>query len=129
MKGKLFLVIAICVLLIPVAFAAPKSQVQSVQQARVLNVERHVATEGTSCCFTNDAPLQSEHYAYDVTVQVGCTTYDGEYATAFDSFPLGIAPGKTVNVQVTKHDLYFSGPATRDLEVPITHRMTNHSCS
>lgn len=128
MRRKLFLFLAICALATPFVFGK-EGPTQSQQQARVLKVERHVVTDNDLCCYTNDAPLQSAYYAYDVSVQVGCTTYDGEYSTALDSFPLGIAAGKPVAIHVSKQDLYFSGPATRDLKVPITHRSMNHNCS
>lgn len=130
MKRKLFLLLVISVLTVPFAFGKQEQvRSQSAKEAKVLKVERHVVTDNDLCCYTNDAPLQSEYFAYDVSVQVGCNTYEGEYSTALDSFPLGIAPGKPVNVQVSKHDLNFSGPATRDLKVPITHRSTNAKCS
>ncbi len=129
MRGKVCLGILVFICSIPLVFAADRqNSTRQSQEAKVVKLERQVVHPDELCCVPNDKPVNSEYYAYDVSVRVGCTTYEGRYETPFDYFPLGIAPGKSVEVHVSKHEMNFNGPATQDLKVPITHRSTDKGC-
>lgn len=109
------------------AFAKDQPQV-GYQQGTVIKVDRQEVFSPDTCCYDGtDRPLQFQYYAFNVTVKVGCTTYEGRYETPFDYFPSAISPGKSVQVRPAKHDLYFETPIWSDGKVPIVHRANDRT--
>jgi hypothetical protein len=102
-------------------FSLPTSKAAQLAQAQVLGVQKHeVASPQYSGGGTpSDAPLESEYYAFDVSVRVKCATYVARYETPFDYFPLAFAPGETTPVRVTKHILYFHVPDHEEMKMAI----------
>lgn len=83
------------------------------QQGTVLSVERQeVRSPDPDLYFYSgtDMPLQSVHYAYNVSVQVGCVTYHGRYETLLDYLPSAFSPGKAIQVHLAKHAMHFDVP-------------------
>ncbi len=109
--------------------ASAKTQAASgYQQGTILKVERQEVRSPNLCCYSGtDTPLQADSYAFEITVQVGCTNYEGRYETPFDYFPSAFSPGKSVQVRPTKHALYFEAPIWTDGKVPIVHRASDRS--
>lgn len=128
MKGKTALSILLLLMGSPGLFASNKPTESQSQQAKVLKVERRLVQEPDICCIPNDKPVQDEYYAYDVSVQVGCNSYDGLYETNLDYFPAVISPGKTVEVRLTKHNMFFNGVGIQNFRVPITHHRKKRTC-
>ncbi len=96
--------------------------------AKVLSVQRQKVQQPAYCCTVTDAPLQSSSFVYNVSVRVGCTRYDGRYETPYEWFPAFISQGKSVDVRMTKHNMYFEGIGAEELKVPITRRITTGNC-
>jgi hypothetical protein len=93
-------------------------------QGTVLSVHKNVkhtpeTTAGTS---PTDAPLQSEYYAYEVSVRVACNTYVGRYETPFNYLPSSFTPNHAVDVRLGKHVLYFSIPGEPEMKMAIVRQ-------
>ncbi len=131
MKKKLCRGVLISVVALSFVYASkPQDQRPQIQQATVLKVEKQEVRSPDTCCYSgSDTPLQTEYFAYDVSVRVGCATYDGRYETPFDYFPSAFAVGHAVQVRMTKHVMYFEVPGDRDLRIPITHRRVERNAS
>lgn len=98
------------------------------QQATVLKVNREELTSPNVCCYSGtDAPLQTAFYAYEVSLHVGCSTYQGRYETPFDYFPSAFAQGQAIPVRMTKHVMYFDVPGGHNLKMSIVHRSSDHA--
>lgn len=121
------LLVSVLLAIGPLAFA--KDQVSAgYQRGTVLKVERQEVLSPDMCCYSGtDTPLQTQSYAFDITVRVGCTDYEGRYETPFDYFPSAFSSGKPVQVRPTKNDLYFETPIWSDGRVPIVHRANDRS--
>ncbi len=93
------------------------------QQGTVLSVERQEVVTPNQCCYSgSDTPLQTQHYAYDISVRVGCGTYVGRYESYIDSLPSAFSPNQEIPVRVTKHVMYFDIPGEHDMKMGIVHR-------
>jgi hypothetical protein len=122
-KSKLYVAIFVSIVMVPLLSASPM-QVQSklYQQGTVLSVDRQEVTSPNQCCYSgSDSPVQTEYYAYDVSVRVACVTYVGRYETPFDYLPSAFGPNKTIQVRLTKHILYFEVPGDSEMKMGITH--------
>jgi hypothetical protein len=91
----------------------------------VLQVQKH---EVGGSAYTggdnpSDAPLQSDYYAYDVSVRVNCGTYVARYQSPFGYLPSAFVPGHTVPVRVTKHILYFNVPDYQEMKMGIVRKL------
>lgn len=96
------------------------------QQGTVLKVRREEVSSPSECCYSGtDAPLQSQYYAYEVSLRVGCSTYRGRYETPFDYFPSAFKAGQSVSVRLTKHVMNFDVPGENNLKVNIVHRSSD----
>ncbi len=123
------LCISVLLLAGPLAFAKNEPPA-GYQQGTVLKVERQQVRSPDLCCYSGtDTPLQTESYAFEVTVQVGCVDYEGRYETPLDYFPSAVSPGKSIRVRPTKRDLYFEAPIWSDGRVPIVHRASDRTGS
>jgi hypothetical protein len=96
----------------------------SYSRGTILSVQKNTvrtpqATAGTS---PTDAPLQSEYYAYNVSIRVACNTYVGTYETPFNYLPSNFSPNHSVNVRLSKHLLYFSIPDEPEMKMSIVQR-------
>ena len=129
MQAKRYIGILALAVAMPLLNASAKEkQPAEYQQGTVLSVDRHEVRSPDQCCYSpTDAPLQTEYYAYEVSVRVGCTTYEGRYETPFDYFPSAFSPGKPIQVRLTKHILYFDVPTEHDMKVPIVHRTNDRA--
>jgi hypothetical protein len=77
----------------------------------VLNVKRQeFQSNAVGYTTPTDAPLQSDVYAYDVSVRVDCGTYVGRYESPFDSLVAVFRPNRLVRVRVQKHIMYIDIP-------------------
>jgi hypothetical protein len=129
MQAKVYIGILAFAGIVPLLTASAKEQQPAgYQQGTVLSVARQEVQSPDQCCYSvTDAPSQSEYYAYEVSVRVGCTTYEGRYETPFDYFPSAFSPGKPIQVRLTKHVLYVDVPGERDMKVPIVHRASDRA--
>jgi hypothetical protein len=130
-KREIHFSIALFVLTVPVLRAGAKtSKPDAFQQGTVMKVEREEVHSSEQCCYSgSDTPLQSEYYAYDVSVRVGCGTYVGRYETAIDFLPSALTPNKTVPVRLTRHVMYFGIPGEPEMKMGIVHRNIDRSSS
>jgi hypothetical protein len=109
---------------------ASASQLAPYQQGTVLSVDRQEVSSPSECCYIGtDGPLQSQYYAYDVSVRIGCENYVGRYETAFDFLSSAFTPNKSISVRLTKHILYFDVPGEREIKMGIVHRSHNDTAS
>jgi len=112
----------------PLHMSARVQRSSAYQRGRVLTVERKEVTSANQCCYSGtDAPPQTESYAYEVAVRVGCATYKGRYETIVDYLPSILSPGKAVPVRVTRHSIYFDVSGEHDLEMNIVHRSNDRA--
>ena len=128
-KSKLYAVIFVSIVIVPLLSASPM-QVQSklYQQGTVLSVDRQEVTSPNECCYSGtDSPVQTQYYAYDVSVRVACVTYVGRYETPFDYLPSAFGPNKTIQVRLTKHILYFDVPGDKEMKMGIIHHSNNRA--
>jgi hypothetical protein len=130
-KSEIYLSVALFVLTLPMLSAKEKnSKSEGFQQGTVVKVEKEEVKSSQQCCYSgSDAALQSEYYAYDVSVRVGCGTYVGRYETALDYLPSAFTPNKTIPVRLTKHVMHFDVPGERDMRMGIVHRNIDRSSS
>ena len=129
MQGKTYAGILAVVVFAPLLAALAKDQPDAgFQRGTVLKVERQEVRSPDTCCYSGtDAPLQSEYYAFEVSVRVGCTIYEGRYETPFDYFPSAFSPGKSIQVRPTKHTLYLDTPIWNDTKIPVVRRTTDRA--
>jgi hypothetical protein len=129
MQAKTYASFLAVVLVAPFLSAFAKDQPSGgFQQGTVLSVEPKEVRSPDTCCYSGtDNPLQSEYYAFEISVRVGCTTYEGRCETPFHYFPTAFSPGKSIQVRPTKHELYFEVPIWGDSKVPIMHRTTDRA--
>lgn len=127
---KYSVVVALVVVAGPGFASGPRQGRSQPQQATVLRVQRREVHGPNICCSSAvDMPLQSRYYAYEISLRVRCGTYEGRYETAFDFFPPVFRTGNSLQVRLTKHDMYFDVPGGPDLKIPITHRSIEHGTS
>ena len=129
MKTKIYLSVLVLVIILSVLNAEAKEvQSKGFQQGTVLSVERQEVLSPNQCCYSgSDAPLQSQYYAFEVSVRVGCGTYVGRYETYIDYLPSAFSPNKEIPVRLTKHVMYFDVPGERDMTMGIVHRSIDHA--
>ena len=108
-----------------VSASANSSSAKPYLPATVLQVEKHEvgAPAYTGGDNPSDVPLQSEYYAYEVSVRVNCGTYVARYESPIDYLPAAFSPGHTVPVRVTKHILYFNLPDYREMKMGIVRKL------
>ena len=131
MNTKAYLSVLVLVVTIS-ALSAKAKEVQSkgFQQGTVVSVERQEVMTPNQCCYSgSDTPLQSQYYAFDVSVRVGCGTYVGRYESYIDYLPSAFSPNKEIPVHLTKHVMYFDVPGERDMKMGIVHRNIDRSPS
>jgi hypothetical protein len=107
------------------ALSAKAKEVQSkgFQQGTVVSVERQEVVSPNQCCYSGtDAPLQTQYYAFDISVRVGCGTYVGRYESYIDYLPSAFSANNEIPVRLTKHVMYFDVPGERDMKMGIVHR-------
>jgi hypothetical protein len=130
MNTKAYLSVLVLVVTMSALSAEAKTkEVQSkgFQQGTVVSVDRQEVTSPNLCCYSGtDAPLQTQYYAFDVSVRVGCGTYVGRYDSYMDYLPSAFSPNKEVSVRLTKHVMYFDVPGESDMKMGIVHRRINH---
>jgi len=110
------------------ALSAKAKQVQSkgFQQGTVVSVERQEVMSPDQCCYSGtDAPLQTQYYAFDVSMRVGCGTYVGRYESYIDYLPSAFGANKEIPVRLTKHVMYFDVPGEPDMKMGIVRRKTD----
>ena len=127
MQGKTYAGLLAVVVFAPLLAAFAKDQSAGFEQGTVLKVERHEVRSPDTCYSGTDTPLQSEYYAFEVSVRVGCTTYEGRYETPFDYFPSAFSSGKSIQVRPTKHTLYLETPIWNDTKIPVVRRTTDRA--
>ena len=111
------------------AFAKDK-QPDTLQQGIVVSVDREEVSSPNQCCYDGtDTPLQSTYYSYKVSLHVGCVTYDGEYDTPLDYFPSAFSSGKSLQVRLAKHEMYFDVPGDSNLKMNIVHRSKDRTAA
>jgi hypothetical protein len=128
-KNKLYAAIVVSMFMVSMLSASPM-QVQSklYQPGTVLSVDRQEVTSPNQCCYSgSDSPVQTEYYAYDVSVRVACVTYVGRYETPFDYLPSAFGPNKTIQVRLTKHILYFEVPGDKEMKMGIIHHSNDRA--
>lgn len=123
-------IIAITVVMSGLTAFAKNKQPDTLTQGTVVSVDREEVSSPNQCCYTGtDTPLQSTYYAYKVSLHVGCVTYDGEYDTPFDYFPSAFSSGKTLQVRLAKHEMYFDVPGDSNLKMNIVHRSKDRTAA
>lgn len=112
MRLHLFGALLLSVVAAPLLNASTNGeQPNEYQQGTVLSVEKQVVRSPDLGIYSGtDIPLQSVHYAYDVSLRVGCVTYQGRYETPLDYLPSAFSPGKSIQVRLTKHAMNFDVP-------------------
>src|SRR6476661_6834294 len=98
MNTKVFLPVLVLVVTMA-ALSAKAKEVQSkgFQQGTVVSVERQEVVSPNQCCYSgSDAPLQTQYYAFDVSVKVGCGTYVGRYESYIDYLPSAFSANKEI---------------------------------
>lgn len=120
-----FLLIAVCISL---NASASNQPAKAYQPGTILNVNKKEITSPDTCCSNpTDTPLQSQYFAYDVSVKVSCGTYVGRYESPYDYLPSSLAANQKVDVRLGKHNLYFDLPGDREMKMAIVHRQVEHS--
>ncbi len=111
--------------------ASDKPQQGNYVQGTVISVERQeVSSPGTCCSNPTDTPLQTQSYAFNVAVRVGCGTYVGEYDSPFDYLPAAFAPNHPIDVRLTKHILYFNVSGHPEMKMGIVQKKVDSaSCT
>ena len=108
-------------LVVAIAFAQPKTR--SFQTATILSVQRQEAN-GVSYRKTDDAPLKSTVFTYDVSVKMDDTVLVGRYENPIDYLPWAV--GSSVQVSADKHRMYLKGPSSEEFELSIVSRRPVH---
>lgn len=127
MNTKAYLSVLVLVVTMS-ALSAKAKEVQSkgFQQGTVVSVERQEVVSPNQCCYSgSDAPLQTQYYAFDVSVRVGCGTYVGRYESYIDYLPSAFSANKEIPVRLTKHVMYFDVPG--DMKMGIVRRSIDHA--
>jgi hypothetical protein len=124
MRRLLYVAVLVSAVGVPVLSAsALKEQAHSYQQGTVLAVDKKEITSPNECCYSaTDAPLQTQYFAYDVSVKVNCGTYVGHYESAYDYLPSEFAANHKVEVRLAKHNMYLDVPGEREMKMAIVHR-------
>ena len=124
MRRLLYVAVLACVVGVPVLSAsASKEPAHAYQQGTVLAVDKKEVTTPNECCYSaTDAPLQTQYFAYDVSVKVNCGTYVGHYESPYDYLPSELAANHKVDVRLAKHDMYLGVPGEREMKLAIVHR-------
>jgi hypothetical protein len=114
----LFVAVLVFIIAAPLLHASTnEEQSKQHQQGTVLSVERQEVRSPEGYYSGTDVPLQSEYYAYNVSVRVGCVTYHGRYETPFDYLPSAFGPGKPIQVRMTKYAMHFDVPGDNEFMV------------
>ena len=101
-----------------------RAETKSWQTGEILSVEKHQPE--ISCCYSGtDTPLQSNVVEYDVTVQIGATTYLGRCQSWTGYLPIAWAKNHLVDSRVEKHFVYVKTPAGE--EIPLSLLRREHS--
>jgi len=129
MNTKAYLSVPVLVVtMLALSANAKEVQPKGFQQGTVVSVERQEVVSPNQCCYSgSDAPLQTQYYAFDVSVKVGCGTYVGRYESYIDYLPSAFSANKEIPVRLTKHVMYFDVPGERDMKMGILHRSNDHA--
>lgn len=129
MNTKAYLSVPVLVVtMLALSANAKEVQPKGFQQGTVVSVERQEVVSPNQCCYSgSDAPLQTQYYAFDVSVKVGCGTYLGRYESYIDYLPSAFSANKEIPVRLTKHVMYFDVPGERDMKMGILHRSIDHA--
>jgi hypothetical protein len=98
---------------------------ESYQSATVMRVQKREAGPALVGSSPTDAPLHTDLYLYDVTLQVVCVTYVVRYESSFDQPPPMFVPDRHLDVRVEKHVLYASVPGGGDAKLSIVKRTSD----
>jgi len=92
-------------------------RVQEVQQNRVQSPEYTIGGSNPS-----DAPLATRFYSFEVSMEVGCTSYVGRYQTPMNYLPSVFAVGQSVTFRLTSHVMFFDIADSAGIRMPIIRR-------
>src|ERR1700676_4841462 len=75
------------------------------QQGTILSIKKHKVRSPDYSGGDNvsDAPLQSESYAYHLSLRVGCTTYVVHFDSPLENLPSAFSPTRPIQVHLAKH--------------------------
>jgi hypothetical protein len=85
----------------------------------VVTVQKHEAESNYVGDNPSDAPLQSNAFAYDISLRVSCGTYIGRYQSASDYLPAVFTPNRPVEIRLQKHVMYVEVPGEREYKMGI----------
>jgi hypothetical protein len=108
-------------LLILVASASAQPKTKPYQTGTILSVQRQEAN-GPSYRNDTEAPLRSNAFTYDVSVQMADTVLVGRYQSTTDYLPSNWTEGTSVEVRIDRHRMYLKGPSAEDFELSIVSR-------
>jgi hypothetical protein len=74
------------------------------------------------------APLQSDYYRYDVSVQLNCEVYDLRYESEFNDLPSELSANNRVPVRLKKNVMYLDFPGDTVKMRIIHHKVSKTAC-
>jgi hypothetical protein len=110
------------------ALAVPSATGQSKpsQEGIIVSVDKQdVATPPVRAgAAVGRGPLQSNHYLYNVSVQLNCDIYVGRYESELDDLPPTLSPNNHVPLRIAKHVMYLDFPGD-----PVKMQIIRHKVS
>ena len=108
-------------LLILVAPATTQPKAKIYQAGTIRSIQRQEAN-GLSSSENTDAPLRSNAFTYDVSVQVADTVLVARYQSATDYLPSSWTEGNSIEVSIYRHCMYLKDSSDEDFELGIVSR-------
>jgi hypothetical protein len=96
------------------AVTVPRTTAQSTpsQEGTIVSVQRRneASPPVRAGADVGHAPLQSQYYRYDVSVQLNCEVYNLRYESEFDDLPSELSANHRVPVRLKKNAMYLDFP-------------------
>jgi hypothetical protein len=123
---KIALCVSILAVVSAVAIPCANGQSKQSQEGTIVKVQKQdVASPPVRAGADVDhAPLQSQYYRYNVSVQLNCEVYKLRYETDLNDLPSGLSANNHVPVRLEKNVMYLDFPGNT-VKMRIVHHKVN----